>query len=77
MTVLTAVMIVGLIAVVTALVIRLRTPEVTAPGALALPPGAVARAVTRTPDEWIVLTEDGRVLLFDAAGRPAGEVALD
>ena len=77
-TVLTAVMIAGLLAVVALLVIRLGAPApVTAPDALPLPPGAEARAVTRTASEWIVLTTDGRVLVFDAGGTLAREIALD
>ncbi|TFL18918.1 hypothetical protein DR046_07925 [Jannaschia formosa] len=76
-TVLTSVMIVGLVIVVTLLVQRLRVPSVTVPEALALPEGARAQAVTRGPGWWAVVTEDGRILIFDAAGTLVREIAVE
>ena len=77
-TVLTAVMIVGLIAVVALLVTRLsERPAPPVPAALALPDGAAPFAVTQAPGRWIVTTRDGRVLIFDGDGVLTGEVALD
>lgn len=67
-TVLTSVMIVGLVTVVALLVIRLQTP---APPALALPPaillpdGARALAFTQGMDWYAVVTDDDRILVFD------------
>ena len=76
-TVLTLVMIAGLVAVTATFVIRLRpAPAVALPASLVLPDGAVAHAVTRTPGEWIVTTRDGRVLVFAPDGTPRGEVAM-
>ena len=69
-------MIAGLIAVTATFVIRLRPPSVTLPERLALPDGAVALAVTRLPDGWIVTTRDGRAFAYALDGRPAGELAL-
>ena len=77
MTLLTLVMIAGLIAVTATFVIRLRPTTVAAPDALALPPDAVAHAVTRTPSEWIVTTRDGRLLIYALDGTFAREVAVD
>ena len=68
-TVLTAVMIVGMIAVVTVLVIRLQAPAVVlVPDALVLPEGTVARAITRGDGWWAVVTQDARILIFDSGG---------
>ena len=77
-TVLTAVMIAGVIAIVALLVIRLPgTPAaVPVPEALALPLGARAAAFTRGPDWFAVVTEDGRILVFDADGALRQEVAV-
>ncbi|WP_052501079.1 DUF6476 family protein [Jannaschia aquimarina] len=76
-TTLTAVMIVGLITVVTLLVIRLQAPTVTVPDALVLPDGASPLAVTRTPSLWIVTTTDGRVFAFAPDGTDLREIAMD
>ncbi|UWQ22692.1 DUF6476 family protein [Jannaschia sp. W003] len=75
-TVLTAVMIAGLLAVVVLLVIRLGGAGTVVPEALALPEGTQVHAVTRAPDMWIVTTRDGRALVFAPDGRLRGEVAL-
>jgi hypothetical protein len=75
-TVLTAVMIVGSVTVMVALVQRLRVPQMSPPEALALPEGATAAAVTRGPDWWAVVTTDGRILIFDAGGALRDEVAV-
>lgn len=76
-TVLTAVMIAGLIAVVALLVTRLPGAAVRVPDALALPVGADPLAVTQMPSGWLVTTRDGRVLLFAPDGTFRREVALD
>lgn len=72
-------MIGGVIAVVTLLVTRLPDPSAAPrlPEGLAMPEGAVAQAVTLGRG-WVgVVTEDGRILFFDAlSGRLAAEVAV-
>ncbi|KGK79259.1 hypothetical protein PM03_07030 [Thalassobacter stenotrophicus] len=75
-TVLTGVMILGVIVVVGLLVTRFPTP-VTAPEALQLPEGTVAQAVTQGHGWWIVVTEDARVLFFGSDGALRQEVPLD
>lgn len=66
-TVLTATMILGLLAIVALLVIRLSaTPEVL-PEALALPAGATARAFTRGEDWLAVVTDADEILIYDRA----------
>jgi hypothetical protein len=72
--VLTAVMIAGVISVVALLVIRLPAATVTVPPALPLPEGARAQAVTQGPGWWAVVTEDGRILLYDGGGAPLREI---
>jgi hypothetical protein len=77
-TVLTVVMIGGVVAVAVAFVTRLAaTPAVVAPEALVLPEGVVPFAVTRTPSRWLVTTADGRLLIFGPGGELRREVPLD
>lgn len=77
-TVLTAVMIVGAIAVVALLVTRLSDrPGPPVPPALAMPDDVEPFAVTQAPGRWIVTTRDGRLLIFDGDGTLTNEVALD
>jgi hypothetical protein len=75
-TVLTAVMILGLITVVTLLVIRLQAPRVATPDTLALPEGVEVFAVTQTPTRWIVTSRDDRLFLFDGEGALLAEIPL-
>lgn len=68
MTVLTATMILGVLAIVTLLVIRLQAPVPAAlplPEVIALPEGATALAVTQARDWYAVVTDDERILIFD------------
>ena len=60
-------MIVGVLAIVVLLVIRLQTPAAPSlPGDLTLPEGVTARAVT-FGQGWVgVVTDDDQILLFDA-----------
>lgn len=82
---LTATLIVGMIAVVALLVIRLAALEPPAPAlppAIALPAGETARAVTLGTGWVAVVTADAagveRVRVFDAAdGAPRGEIAIE
>jgi hypothetical protein len=67
-TVLTAVMILGVVAIVALLVIRLQAPAPATPPlpeALALPEGATARAVTQGTDWVAVVTDADEILIFD------------
>jgi len=69
-TVLTAVMIVGLVTIVALLVIRLQTPApgaVSLPETIALPDGAAAHAFTQGRDWYAVVTDDDEILIFDRA----------
>lgn len=69
-TTLTAVMIVGVSAIVVLLAIRLTSPPSPSfPDALALPEGTVPLAVTRAPGFIAVVTEDRRILILDPAGQ--------
>ena len=65
-TVLTVVMILGLIILVAAVVIRLQGGSVPVPDEIALPDGAEPRAVTFGGDWYAVVTTDDRILVFDA-----------
>ena len=80
MTVLTATMILGVLAIVTLLVIRLQAPAPVAvplPDTIALPEGVTALAVTQARDWYAVVTEDERILVFDrATGALRQEVAI-
>ena len=72
MTVLTAVMILGVVAIVGLLVIRLQasSPSPAAlplPETIALPEGAVARAFTQGTDWYAVVTDNDEILVFDRA----------
>lgn len=80
-TALTAVMILGILAVVALLVIRL--PDVSAlaapplPDALRLPAGAEPLAVTQGRGWFAVVTEDDRILIFGADGALRQEVRVE
>lgn len=72
-TILTAVMIVGLLTIVVLLVIRLRPAPETAldlPDSITLPDGASAEAFTRGKDWFAVVTDDDMILIF----RPDGSL---
>ena len=65
-TVLTAVMIAGVVAIVALLVTRLgQAPALPLPEEVALPDGARALSVTVGPDWYVIATEDGRLLVYD------------
>ncbi|PJE35652.1 hypothetical protein CVM52_16140 [Pseudooceanicola lipolyticus] len=64
-TVLTAVMIGGLLVIVGLLVIRFSQPPAVVPDGITLPAGLTAEAFTLTPDWYAVVTEGGsRILIF-------------
>ncbi|MFV0336523.1 MAG: DUF6476 family protein [Tropicimonas sp.] len=72
-TVLTVVMVGGMIVLVTVFVQRFPdgnapAPGVTAPRELDLPEGAAAAAVTRARDFWVVVTGAGDIYFYGPAG---------
>lgn len=68
-TVLTAVMIVGVVLIVLLLAIRLNAPAAPSfPEMLALPDGVTPLAVTRGPDFLLVVGQDGRTFVLDPTG---------
>ena len=67
-TVLTAVMIGGLLVIVGLLVIRFSRPPAPLPDGITLPAGVTAEAFTLTPGWYAVVTDDGaRILIFNRA----------
>ena len=78
-TVLTAVMIGGLVLVVGLLVIRYQRPTpLPLPDAIALPDDATAQSVTYGPGYYAVITDAGQLLVFDrATGTLRQSVTLD
>ncbi|MEM6635647.1 MAG: DUF6476 family protein [Pseudomonadota bacterium] len=78
-TVLTATMILGVLAIVALLVIRLQAPSAPPPwpDQISLPDGVRPLAVTRGDDWYAVVTDDRRILILDAAtGALRQEVAI-
>lgn len=69
-TVLTAVMIGGVLTIIVLLVIRLQTPVLSLdlPAAIRMPDDTRATAFTRGPGWLAVVTEDSRILVFDPSG---------
>ncbi|MEM7521570.1 MAG: DUF6476 family protein [Pseudomonadota bacterium] len=67
-TVLTATMILGVLAIIALLVMRLQQPAPLAlPESLTLPDGTTATAFTQS-DDWIaIVTEDNQILIYDRA----------
>lgn len=76
-TILTGVMIVGLITVVVLLVTRLPGAAVTLPEELQVPDGAQIVAVTQSPSYWLATTTDDRLLIFAPDGTFRRDFALD
>ncbi len=64
-TTLTGVMLAGLILVIALLVIRFREAPPTLPEAISLPDDATAQAVTIAEGLVLVLSEDGRLFVYD------------
>ncbi|WP_375186111.1 DUF6476 family protein [Pseudooceanicola sp.] len=79
-TVLAGVMILGLLVLITLIVIRFRTPPAapvpTLPTTITLPEGAVPQAVTAGQGWFLVVTQDGRALVYDASGALTSESQL-
>lgn len=80
-TVLTVTMIAGLLVIVALFVIRfsqMGTTPLVLPDRVTLPEGARALSFTQGPDWLAVVTEDGRILIFDpAGGEPRREIQVD
>ncbi|MEL6101485.1 MAG: DUF6476 family protein [Pseudomonadota bacterium] len=66
-TVLTATMILGVLAVIVLLVIRLNQTPMALPDAVALPDGTTPTAFTRGSD-WMAVTTDDRILIYGLDG---------
>ncbi|MFZ0097934.1 MAG: DUF6476 family protein [Gemmobacter sp.] len=77
---LTLTLILGVIAIVALLVTRLPIPAnqdtVAFPDTLALPDGAVPEAITKGKGWTGVVTTDGRMFIFDAAGALTKEILI-
>lgn len=74
-TTLLAVMILGVIVMVTVFVIRFPKPRVILPDAIALPDGVTADAVTLGPD-WIAVVSGGEILIYSTRGALKQRVSL-
>lgn len=78
-TILTATMIFGLLAMVAIFVIRLRPlppPTVPLPDEITLPAGETAKSVAWGRDFFVVVTESGKVLVLETDGTLIREVDL-
>jgi hypothetical protein len=64
-TVLTTVMILGVVVVISLLVTRLTRDTPVLPSEIALPDGAQAVAFTQAADWYAVVTDQGEILIFD------------
>jgi hypothetical protein len=76
-TILTAVMICGLITIVALLVTRLPSRAITLPDALAVPRDAEILSVTQAPGRWLATTTDGRLLVFAPDGTLSRTLLLE
>ncbi len=66
-TILTAVMIGGLLSIVGLLVIRFSKSPPVVPDSITLPDGTTAEAFTMGADWYAVVTGEGQILIFDRA----------
>ena len=73
-TVLTVVMIVGVVLIAALLVIRLNQPALAIPDQITLPAGTVAISYTQTHDWFAVVTNENKILIFDLNGQLTQEV---
>ncbi len=76
-TILTGVMIAGVITIVALLVTRLPGATITVPERLQVPAGAEVVAVTQMPGLWLATTTDGRLLVFGSDGAFRRDVPLE
>jgi len=75
-TILTMVMIVGVVLISALLVIRLNQPALAIPEWITLPSGTVAVSYTQTQDWYAVVTDQNKILIFDLDGQLTQEVDL-
>lgn len=79
-TVLAGVMIVGLLVLITLIVIRFREPPAAAvpvlPDTITLPDGAVPQAITAGPGWFLIVTQDGRALVYGPDGTLTSESSI-
>lgn len=73
-TVLTVVMIVGVVLIAALLVIRLNQPTIAIPDQIILPAGTIAVSYTQTPNWFAVVTDENKILIFDLNGQLTQEV---
>ena len=73
-TVLTVVMIVGVVLIAALLVIRLNQPTLAIPDQIILPAGTIAVSYTQTPNWFSVVTDENKILIFDLNGQLTQEV---
>ena len=73
-TVLTVVMIVGVVFIAALLVIRLNQPTLAIPDQIILPAGTIAVSYTQTQDWFAVVTDENKILIFDLNGQLTQEV---
>ena len=73
-TVLTVVMIVGVVLIAALLVIRLNHPALAIPDQITLPAGTIAFSYTQTQDWFAVVTDENKILIFDLNGQLTQEV---
>ena len=73
-TVLTVVMIVGVVLIAALLVIRLNQPALAIPDQITLPPRTTAISYTQTQDCFAVVTDENKILIFDLNGQLIQEV---
>ena len=76
-TVLTVVMIVGVVLIAALLVIRLNQPALAIPDQITLPAGTVAVSYTQTQDWFAVMTDENKILIFDLNGQLTQEVEVE
>jgi uncharacterized protein YqhQ len=73
-TVLTVVMIVGVVLIAALLVIRLNQTALAIPDQITLPPRTTAISYTQTQDWFAVVTDENKILIFDLNGQLIQEV---
>ena len=73
-TVLTVVVIVGVVLIAALLVIRLNQPSLAIPDRITLPTGTIAVSYTQTQDWFAVVTDENKILIFDLNGQLTQEV---
>ena len=73
-TVLTVVMIVGVVLIAALLVIRLNQPTLAISDQIILPAGTIAVSYTQTQNWFAVVTDENKILIFDLNGQLTQEV---